>query len=92
MPHFTVAHCIKEDIAILATCRHCGRQANVDRQALVMKYGADFKPSQDLAAFQDRLKCTDCALRGATVEFRRKRNPPGAYLPPSATRTVPSDG
>lgn len=89
--YFTVAQCIKEGIDILARCRHCDREARVDKQALVLKRGADFKPGEHFERFSNSLKCTACGLNGAKVEFRATRSPPGAYLP-DFVRKVSPDG
>lgn len=68
--YMTLAYCIKNDVKIFAICKSCGRSAPMDRQALVARLGPDFKPGDDLKRFGAALRCSDCAQKGADVEFR----------------------
>lgn len=66
----TLADCVKGDTRIVAFCKGCGREAPVDVQMLAQKLGPDFRPGAVIKRFSAALRCRECHLRGARVEFK----------------------
>lgn len=68
-PH-TVAYLIKDGTRLFARCKHCDRLAPTDLQSLGNRLGFAFRPGEEKDRLERAMHCTDCGLKGATVEFR----------------------
>jgi len=71
--YVTLAQISAERMRLVAICKGCGREAPIDLEMLVRRFGPDFQPGRHRTRFGAALRCVECAGRVARVEFRAGR-------------------